>query len=302
MGEGWRADRARCPRFCGTPARPSSLARFLPAVDVARQARHEITDAIELHAVRRSFSIGDHELVALEDLSLRVAQGSLVCVVGPNGSGKSTLLRIVDGLITADAGTVAVNSAPVAGPDPRVGLVFQEPRLLPWRTVMDNVTLPLALAGWNEERRVERGTQLIEQLGLDGFERAYPAQLSGGLAQRAGIARALALEPDVLLMDEPFSALDALTRDRLDEWLLTLWRRTQSTILLVTHSISEAVFLADRVVVLSSRPGRVVADIAVDIPRPRSIRDADAAAFTRAAMQVREALEAGSEAVGAAAA
>ena len=143
------------------------------------------------------------------------------------------------------------------------------------------------------------GTQLIGQLGLDGFERAYPAQLSGGLAQRAGIARALALEPDVLLLDEPFSALDALTRDRLDEWLLTLWQRTRSTIVLVTHSIAEAVFLADRVVVLSSRPGHVVADIDVDLPRPRSIRDADAAAFTRAAMRVREALEAGSEPLGA---
>jgi NitT/TauT family transport system ATP-binding protein len=170
--------------------------------------------------------------------------------------------------------------------------------LLPWRTVIDNITLPLALAAWSESRRVERGRQLLDQLGLGGFERAYPAQLSGGMAQRAGIARALALEPAVLLMDEPFSALDALTRDRLDEWLLTLWQRTQSTIVLVTHSIGEAVFLADRVVVLSSRPGRVVADIDVDIPRPRSIRDADAAAFTHAAMRVREALEAGSEPLG----
>ncbi len=272
-----------------------------PAVDAARQARHETLDAIELHGVKRSFSIGGHELVALDDLSLRVPEGTLVCVVGPNGSGKSTLLRIAAGLIPADAGTVVVNGAPVIGPDPQVGLVFQEPRLLPWRTVLDNVTLPLMLAGWEEERRVERGSQLIEQLGLEGFERAFPAQLSGGLAQRAGIARALALEPDVLLMDEPFSALDALTRDRLDEWLLTLWQRTQSTILLVTHSISEAVFLADRVVVLSSRPGRIVADIDVDIPRPRSIRDADAAAFSQAAMRVREALEAGSASVGAAA-
>jgi NitT/TauT family transport system ATP-binding protein len=243
--------------------------------------------------VRRSFSIAGRELVALDDLSLRVPEGSLVSVVGPNGSGKSTLLRIIAGLIPADAGTVSVHGAEVAGPDPRVGLVFQEPRLLPWRTVMGNVTLPLALAGWDDRRRTERGRQLIAQLGLEGFERAYPAQLSGGLAQRAGIARALALEPDVLLMDEPFSAVDALTRDRLDEWLLTLWQRTGSTILLVTHSISEAVFLADRVVVLSSRPGHVAAEIEVDIDRPRSIRDADAAAFTHAAMRVREALESG---------
>ena len=283
---------------CGAQATPPSLARFLPAVDAATQARHETLDAIELHGVRRSFSIDGRELVALDDVSLRVPQGSLLCVVGPNGSGKSTLLRILAGLIPAGAGSVIVNGTAVTGPDPRVGLVFQEPRLLPWRTVMDNVTLPLALAGWSEQQRVERGTQLIGQLGLDGFERAYPAQLSGGLAQRAGIARALAMEPDVLLMDEPFSALDALTRDHLDEWLLSLWQRTQSTIVLVTHSIGEAVFLADRVVVLSARPGHVVADIEVDIPRPRSIRDAAAATFTHAAMRVREALEAGSEPLG----
>jgi NitT/TauT family transport system ATP-binding protein len=256
-------------------------------------------DAIELRGVNRSFSIGGRQVVALDDLSLRVAAGSLVAVVGPNGSGKSTLLRIVSGLLAPDNGSVFVDDVHVTGPDPRVGLVFQEPRLLPWRTLFDNVTLPLALAGWDDERRRSRGTELLEQLGLRGFEEAYPPQLSGGMAQRAGIARALALEPPVLLMDEPFSALDALTRDRLDEQLLALWQRMGSTIVLVTHSIPEAVFVADRVIVLSSRPGRIVADIPIDIPRPRSIRDAAAPEFGRAALAVRDALEAGADPLGA---
>jgi NitT/TauT family transport system ATP-binding protein len=230
--------------------------------------------------------------VALEGLSLSVAAGSIVAVVGPNGSGKSTLLRLIAGLLPVDAGEVLIDGVPVDGPDPRVGLVFQEPRLLPWRTLVENVSLPLELAGWPEPRRLERGRALLSQVRLDGFERAYPAQLSGGMAQRAGIGRALALDPGVLLLDEPFGALDALTRERMNQELLSLWDRTRATVLLVTHSIAEAVFVADRVLVLSPRPGHVVADVPVELARPRSPSAIDAAAFSRAAEQVRAALEA----------
>jgi NitT/TauT family transport system ATP-binding protein len=251
-------------------------------------------DAIELHGVKRSFSVAGQPILALDGVSLGVPAGSLVAVVGPNGSGKSTLLRLICGLLLPDEGSVTVNGTRVSGPDPRVGLAFQEPRLLPWRTLFDNVTLPLALAGWSHDRRVQRGDALLDQVGLRDFAGAYPAQLSGGMAQRAGLARALALQPDVLLLDEPFSALDALTRDWLDEQLVSLWERTDATIVLVTHSIPEAVFVADRVVVLSSRPGRVVADVTVPIPRPRSLRDANVAAFGEIAVSVRSALEAGS--------
>jgi len=252
-------------------------------------------NAIELQGVTRSFKVGGRKLVVLDGVSFDVGAGSIVAVVGPNGSGKSTLLRLVSGLLEPDLGRVMVDGTAVAGPDPRVGLVFQEPRLLPWRTLLDNVCLPLELAGVPRERRQERARQLLSQMRLDRFESAYPGQLSGGMAQRAGLARALVQEPDVLLLDEPFSALDALTRERLNGELLALWERTHPTIVLVTHSIPEAVFLADRVVVLSARPGRIVADVPVALPRPRSIVDADTAAFTQAAAAIRYALESNDE-------
>lgn len=234
-------------------------------------------------------------MVALEGLSLGVPVGSIAAVVGPNGSGKSTLLRLISGLLGPDEGQVVVDGSVVAGPDQRVGLAFQEPRLLPWRTLLDNVCLPMELSGWPLATRRERGLELLAQVRLRGFEDAYPSQLSGGMGQRAGIARALVLEPPVLLLDEPFSALDALTRERLNLELLALWERTRPTILLVTHSIPEAVFLADRVLVLSARPGRVVADVPIDLRRPRSPATLDAAAFSDAAMQIRGALEAGDD-------
>jgi NitT/TauT family transport system ATP-binding protein len=226
-------------------------------------------------------------------VSLAVPTGQVVAIVGPNGSGKSTLLRLIGGLLAPDSGTVAVGEAPVTGPDPRVGLAFQEPRLLPWRTTLDNVTFGLELAGVPGNERASRGRELMADVGLTGFEGAYPAQLSGGMAQRAGIARAMALGPQVLLLDEPFSALDALTRERLDSEMQRLWETAGATVLLVTHSIGEAVALADRVVVLSPRPGRVVADIGMDVPRPRDAAWLEGAAFGRAAAAVRAALDEG---------
>ena len=198
---------------------------------------------------------GARTVTALEGISLDIAPREVVALIGPNGCGKSTLLRVLAGLIPPDGGRVALDDRDVAGPDPRVGMVFQEPRLLAWRTVEQNVRFPLELAGWSAERQEARASDLLGLVGLREFARAKPSTLSGGTRQRVAIARALALEPSVLLMDEPFSALDALTRERFNAELLNLWQRTGTTIVLVTHSIPEAVFLADRVVVLSPRPG-----------------------------------------------
>ncbi len=236
-------------------------------------------------------------MVAVEGASFDVPEGSIVAIVGPNGSGKSTLLRLIGGLLQPDSGEIRITDRPVEGADPRVGIVFQEPRLLPWRDVIGNVALPLELAGVARPAREERARELLDLVGLAGFDRARPHQLSGGMRQRAAVARALIREPSVLLLDEPFSALDALTRERLDLELLRLWERTGTTIVLVTHDIAEAVFLADRVLVLSARPGRVVADVPVDMPRPRDPSGMDASAFSRAASAIRTHLETGAEAV-----
>ena len=248
-------------------------------------------DAIELRGVARSFTIDGARLVALEGLDLRVAEREIVAIVGPNGCGKSTLLRVISGLLAADRGDVMAYGSRVTGVDPRVGLVFQEPRLLPWRNVLANVALPLELAGVGLEEREARARETLQLSGLEGFDGAMPAQLSGGMAQRAALARALVPRPDVLLLDEPFSALDALTRERLDAELLALWGQTGSTIVLVTHSISEAVFLSDRVLVMSGRPGHIVAEVPVEAARPRQMSSHDASAFSAAADGVRAALE-----------
>jgi NitT/TauT family transport system ATP-binding protein len=247
-------------------------------------------DAIELHGVSRSFDIKGTRLIALEGLDLRVAEREIVAVVGPNGCGKSTLLRVVSGLLAPDRGTVLAYDSTVAGVEPRMGLVFQEPRLLPWRDVIGNVAFPLELAGVDREERQARALDALRLTGLESFAEAYPDQLSGGMAQRAALARALAPEPDVLLLDEPFSALDAMTRERLDDELLSLWRQTGTTIVLVTHSISEAVFLSDRVLVMSRRPGRIVAEVPVEVPRPRSLTGSGKSTFGAAADAVRRIL------------
>ena len=223
----------------------------------------------------------------LDGIDLAIRPREVVALIGPNGCGKSTLLRVLGGLISADAGVVTIDGDPVSGPDPRVGLVFQEPRLLAWRSVDANVRFPMELAGWSKARQAARTEDLLGLVGLREFAGARPATLSGGTRQRVSIARALALEPSLLLLDEPFSALDALTRERFNVELLRLWDRTGTTIVLVTHSIPEAVFLADRVVVLSPRPARVVADIAVELPRPRRIADLDSAFVSHVAAEVR---------------
>ncbi len=224
---------------------------------------------------------------ALEHVSIEVAPREIVALIGPNGCGKSTLLRVLAGLIPPDAGSVAIDGDPVTGPDPRIGPVFQESRLLSWRSAEDNVRFPMELAGWSKDRQAARAADLLGLVGLREFAQARPSTLSGGTRQRVSIARALALDPAVLLLDEPFSALDALTRERFNAELLNLWRRTGSTIVLVTHSIPEAVFLADRVLVMSPRPGRIVAEVPVKLPRPRRLSDLDSASVAAAAARVR---------------
>jgi NitT/TauT family transport system ATP-binding protein len=245
--------------------------------------------AVRVEGVNVSFARRDGgRLPALDGLDLEIEGGGIVALIGPNGSGKSTLLRVIAGLLAPDRGRVAIDGDPITAPDPRIGLVFQEPRLLPWRSAADNITYPLELAGWPSERRAERLDVLAELVDLDPSVRANrPAELSGGQRQRVALARALALQPEVLLLDEPFSALDALSRERFDLELLRLWERAGSTIVLVTHSIAEAILVGDRVVVLSPRPGRVVADLPVELPRPRSIADLDAAVVSSTSREIR---------------
>jgi NitT/TauT family transport system ATP-binding protein len=245
--------------------------------------------AIDLRDVALAFPTRTglpHE--ALGGVDLAVPGGGVVALIGPNGCGKSTLLRVVAGLLRPQRGTVLLDGTAVTGPDPRVGLVFQEPRLMPWRTAAANITYPLELAGWPRERRADRLAELLELTRLDAAAAgARPGELSGGQRQRAALARALALQPEVLLLDEPFSALDALTRERFDLELLALWERAATTIVLVTHSIAEAILVADRVVVMTPRPGRIAADLPVDLPRPRTLADMDEAVVSRTARLIR---------------
>jgi NitT/TauT family transport system ATP-binding protein len=246
--------------------------------------------AIELDAVEIGFATPEGTLRALGGVSLEIPAGSFSVVIGPNGCGKSTLLRLIGGLLRPDAGSVQVGGmAPAAGVG-RVGLAFQQPRLVPWRTLLENVALPLELDGVAERERVARSRRALERVGLADVAGLRPSELSGGMAQRAGLARALVEDPPVLLLDEPFSALDALTRETFDAELQRLWSERARTIVLVTHSVSEAVALADRVAVMTPRPGRIARLVPVELERPRTT---DLAADARAALlvsQVRGAL------------
>ncbi len=243
--------------------------------------------SISIRQVHQAFTSGNGLLPVLDGIGFDVPERSIVSIIGPNGCGKSTLLRVVAGLLPASAGEVRLDGAAVNGPDSRVGLVFQEPRLLPWRDARGNIAYPLELAGWPRRQRDRRVDDLLGLIGLREFSSARPHQLSGGMRQRVAIGRALALGPSVLLMDEPFSALDALTRDRFNVELLRLWERTGVTILLVTHSIAEAVFLSDRVVVLSGRPAHILADLPVLLGRPRELQSLDAIGVGQTAARIR---------------
>lgn len=208
---------------------------------------------------------------ALDDISLSVSRESFVCLVGPSGCGKSTLLRILAGLLPPTEGRALLDRQPITSAQRRIGIVFQKANLMPWRSVYGNLALPLELAGLPPDEIDDRTRAMLDLTGLTGFAATYPAALSGGMAQRVAIGRALIHDPEVLLLDEPFGALDALTREHMSEELLRIWARHRKTVLMVTHSIPEAVLLADRVLVLSPRPGRILTDQPIPLSRPRSL-------------------------------
>ena len=209
--------------------------------------------------------------IVLDDVSLNVRSGEFLCIVGPSGCGKTTLLRLIAGLTEIDHGTLSVGGVPVTGPSPKVAVVFQHFGLFPWKTVYRNVALPLQLARAGKAETRRRVAEALATVGLTGHERKYPAHLSGGMKQRAGLARALAAAPDVLLMDEPFAAVDAQVREVLQEDLLRLREQLRQTIVFITHSIDEAIILGDRIVVMAARPGRIARELTVPIDRPRTI-------------------------------
>jgi NitT/TauT family transport system ATP-binding protein len=246
-------------------------------------------DLIALDRVGMMYQAASGPVEALRDISLAVRRGEFVALVGPSGCGKSTLLRIVAGLRVATGGHVSVGGHRVTRPISEVGMVFQAPVLLRWRTILDNVLLPVELAGLEVGRYRDRARHLLRLVGLDGFEAKRPQELSGGMQQRASLCRALLLDPPLLLMDEPFGALDAMTRDEMNLELLRVWGdggEHSKTILFVTHSIPEAVFLADRVVVMSPRPGRVERMCSVNLPRPRSAEVRASAEFGRLCLEI----------------
>ncbi len=226
---------------------------------------------LELRNVSMVYSQRGKPFAAVRDVSLQVEAGQFISIVGASGCGKTTLLRIVDGLITPTRGQVWVDGRAVNRPGPDRGFVFQQDALFPWRTLLDNVTFGLEIQGRSRKESHERAAGLLSLVGLDGFEHHFPHELSGGMRQRANLARALTIDPDVLLMDEPFASLDAQTREIMQSELLRIWRSNRKTVLFVTHQIDEAVYLADRVVVMTSRPGQLKAVLDIDIPRPRDL-------------------------------
>jgi NitT/TauT family transport system ATP-binding protein len=250
--------------------------------------------AVSLRSVGRTFASG--EVVALKEIDLEIAPREFVSLIGPSGCGKSTLLRIIGDLIQPSAGEAVVNgkTAHQARLDRDYGIVFQDAVLYDWRTVAKNISLPLELAGWDRGRRDARVNEMLDLVELTGFEKRHPWELSGGMQQRVSIARALSFSPALLLMDEPFGALDEMTRERLNAELLRIWAETQSTIVFVTHSIAEAVFLSTRVVVMSPRPGRITEIIPIDLPQPRTNAVREDPRFFELVTQVREALHGGS--------
>jgi NitT/TauT family transport system ATP-binding protein len=248
---------------------------------------------VQLHGIDKVFGRGDQPVtVALEGIDLDIRMGEFVSLIGPSGCGKSTLLRIIGDLIAPTRGTVVVNGKPAdqARRDRDYGMVFQAPVLFEWRTVEDNVKLPLEIQGASAAKRTARAKEMLDLVELGDFLGHYPWQLSGGMQQRVAIARALAFEPAILLMDEPFGALDEMTRERMNSEVLRIWERTGTTVVFVTHSIPEAVFLSSRVVVMSARPGRITKVIDVDLPRPRNEDTRETRRYFELVTEVREAL------------
>ncbi len=248
--------------------------------------------AIAIAGVAQRFTTRAGTVEALSHIDLDVAETEFVSVVGPSGCGKSTLMRIVAGLVRPTAGSVAVGGVRVDRPAANVGIVFQRPILLPWRSVAENITLQLEMRGISPAGHARRLDALLELTGLAGFRKSLPHELSGGMQQRAALCRALIHDPAILLMDEPFGALDAMTREAMNLELQRVWMESRKSVLFITHSISEAIFLSDRVVVMSPRPGRIARIVKVDLPRPRDFTVIGHPAFVAAMTEVRQALDA----------
>jgi len=228
---------------------------------------------LEIKNVTKTFQMEKSKISVLEDVSFSVSEDEFVCLVGPSGCGKSTLLRIIAGLEKADSGEILFHGQPQMSPTPKITMIFQLFGLFPWKTALENVEIPLEVLGMKKETRMEIAKSYLRMVGLEGFENTYPHDLSGGMKQRVGIARALALQPEVLLMDEPFSSLDELTAKILRELVLEIWRDPSlptNTFIMVSHNVEEATYMADRVLVMSPRPGRIVSEVKVNLPRPRT--------------------------------
>ena len=248
---------------------------------------------ISVRQLSLKYGRGETGVLALSDVSFGVADGEFIVVVGPSGCGKSTLLKILAGLLPQTAGEAHLNGTPIKGPRRDIGVVFQAPVLFPWRSVLGNVMLPADVQGLDPVKMKQRALDLINLVGLSGFENRYPRELSGGMQQRVGIVRALIHDPAILLMDEPFGALDAMTRETMNVELQRIWMERRKTVLFITHSTAEAVFLADRVIVMTPRPGKISDEFAVDLPRPRKLSVMNTELFGNYVQRVRAALNPG---------
>jgi NitT/TauT family transport system ATP-binding protein len=236
---------------------------------------------LAVDSVSKRFATAEGEVVALDNVSLSVAAGEFVSIIGPSGCGKTTLFNIIGGLVDRYEGRVTVGGVPVKGPHRSIGMVFQEESTFPWRTTLENVAFPLEITGMGKAARLSRARELVSLVGLDGFENRYPSEMSGGMRQRSSLARTLAFQPQVLLMDEPFAALDEQTRLLLGDKVLQIQQQLKQTTLLITHNIAEAVQLSDRVLVMTFRPGRIKRVIPIELPRPRTSEILGSEAFGR---------------------
>ena len=250
---------------------------------------------VQVDHVTKKFASRSGEVTALEDVNLEIHDGQFVCLLGPSGCGKTTLLRMIGGLDTPTSGTITIDGKEVDGPSPKMTMVFQEYSLYPWRTVAENVGFGLEMNGVTPEERRESVMKELKLVGLENFEDRYPYEPSGGMRQRAAVARALATDPAVMLMDEPFGALDAQTRNKMQRELLNIWQETKKTILFVTHSVDEAVYLSDKIVVLTPRPGTVHEIDDIDLPRPRDRTSVEFAQIRKNILHVIEDLETGNQ-------
>jgi len=246
---------------------------------------------LQAEALSKTFETERGPITAVARLSFNVAPGEFVCIVGPSGCGKSTLLQLLGGLLPPSSGQVRLDGVPLVAPPPEISIVFQKPNLMPWRTVTDNILLPLQIQGVPAAYAQQRIKETLALVGLAEFASAYPKELSGGMEQRIAVARALIQEPRILLLDEPFAALDALMRERLNDEILRLWQRQAFTAIMVTHNIREAVLLADRVLVLSPRPATLSAEFTIDLPRSRPPGIQYSEAFGQLAYEIRQAIK-----------